>query len=251
MPQLRTTLVRAVPAPLHPPLRRALRRYNLLRGPARGRRRALQTEVHFWAGWFDLPEADVARRLRPEIDDPVVLDCLARLGDGQARVLDVGAGPLSTLGTLAHGRQVHLTAVDPLADDYDALLARAGVTPLVRTQRCTGEELPANFAPGSFDLAFAENALDHAVDPLAVIRNMVAVVRPGGYVILNHAPDEGEHAGYGNVHQWNFRQEAGDCVLWRPGRRHQLSQVLDGVTLTCRTDRHRDRDRVVCVIERA
>jgi SAM-dependent methyltransferase len=111
-----------------------------------------------------------------------------------------------------------------------------GIIPPTRTLQCSGEELLEPFTPGSFDIAFSENALDHALDPLKIIRNMVAVVRPGDFVILNHAPDEGEHAGYGNVHQWNFRDEKGRCVLWRSGAEHDLSEVLDSVTVHCGTE---------------
>ena len=42
---------------------------------------------------------------------------------GPARVLDVGAGPLSSLGTHVPGRDVEIIAVDPLADIYDELAA--------------------------------------------------------------------------------------------------------------------------------
>ena len=38
------------------------------------------------------------------------------------RVLDVGAGPLTALGKVWPGRTLELTAVDPLADEYNAIL---------------------------------------------------------------------------------------------------------------------------------
>jgi SAM-dependent methyltransferase len=243
-------VARLVPNSFRPPLRAVLKRYRVTRGPARGRGRALKAEAAFWERWFALPEADLERRLDPGVDDSAVLECLSRLPGEEAAVLDVGAGPLSTLGTRAAGKRVRLTAVDPLADCYDETLAKVGVTPLVRTLRCSGEELLDRFEPASFDIAFAENALDHCVDPLRVIRNMVAVVRRGGFVILNHAPDEAEHASYGSVHQWNFRAEEGRCILWRPGSKHDLAEALRGVTLHCRTEKRLDRERVVCLIER-
>ena len=243
-------VARLVPNSFRPRLRAVLKRYRVTRGPARGRGRALKAEAAFWERWFALPEADLERRLDPGVDDPAVLECLSRLPGEEAAVLDVGAGPLSTLGTRAAGKRVRLTAVDPLADCYDETLAKVGVTPLVRTLRCSGEELLDRFEPASFDIAFAENALDHCVDPLTVIRNMVAVVRRGGFVILNHATDEAEHAGYGSVHQWNFRDEQGRCILWRPGSKHDLAEALRGVTVHCRTEKRLDRERVVCLIER-
>lgn len=247
---MKSRVVRLIPKPLYPPLRALLKRYYLVRGPSRGRDKSLEAEAVFWEGWFDLPEADLARRLDPAIDDPTVLECLSRLPGAEATVLDVGAGPLSTLGTVAPGKEVKLTAIDPLADRYDQTLTKVGVTPPTRTLRCSGEELLERFAPGSFDISFSENALDHALDPLRIIRNMVSVVRPGGFVILNHAPNEGEHAGYGNVHQWNFRDDNGRCILWRPGAEHDLSESLDGVTVQCGTEQRGGRPRVVCVLQR-
>jgi hypothetical protein len=72
--------------------------------------------------------------------------------------------------------------VDPLAREYDRILSEHGLEPPVRTQPLGGEDLLSRFAP-DFDVPFARNPLDHAVDPFPIIHNMVVVVRPGGYVI--------------------------------------------------------------------
>jgi hypothetical protein len=44
-------------------------------------------------------------------------------------ILDVGAGPATLLGKRWKGRTVQITAVDPLADDYNHLLDALGLTP--------------------------------------------------------------------------------------------------------------------------
>ena len=240
-----------LPRRLHPIARRILRHGHLLAGPRLTRRWGLKAEARFWNTWFDLPEANLAERLDPAITDPTVLACFAKLSAQELALIDVGAGPLSTLGTRAPGKRVRLTAVDPLAERYDEVLAARGITPLVRTQPCAGEQLLERFKPNMFDLAFSENALDHAAEPLAVIANMVALVRPGGFVVLNHVPNEGQREGYGTLHQWNFAERDGRCVLWRPGVMHDLGDSFPSVTVRCTTEARKHGPRVICVLSKS
>lgn len=194
--------------------------------------RALDSEVGFWRGWFatkggDWPE-DYPCRLDP---DSVLQDWITRWLGGMGpvvRFLDCGAGPLTKVGKTWPGHDLRITAVDALAAEYDKLLAEAGVVPPVRTQACETEHLTSMFAPASFDVAYALNTLDHSYDPLACIREMAAVVRPGGVVLLQHYPNEAENENYDGLHQWNFDWINGDGVVWRPGTSWQLSAVLDG-----------------------
>ena len=83
-------------------------------------------------------------------------------------------------------------------------------------------------APNSFDVAYALNTLDHSYEPIRAIQQMVAVVRPGGIVLLQHQPNEAEHASYTGLHQWNFDCADGDCLVWRPGKKRRLREELAG-----------------------
>jgi hypothetical protein len=123
------------------------RRINLAKG-FRGRGRALAHELSFWEDWLDRPGVNVADRLDPALTDPTVLSCLSRINRKQVAIIDVGAGPLSTLGTQAPRKQISLVAVDPLAADYARMLRERGITPLVRTQFGQGEDLVEQFEPG-------------------------------------------------------------------------------------------------------
>jgi SAM-dependent methyltransferase len=135
------------------------------------------------------------------------------------------------------GKSVSLTAVDPLAHEYDRVLAKAGVVPPVRTERVDGEGLLEHFGPGRFEIAYSRNALDHAVDPLAIIRNMLGVVRPGGHVILRHVRNEALRQGYVQLHQWNFDERGGRPVIWRPDREVDLTAALQGQPdIECRVE---------------
>jgi SAM-dependent methyltransferase len=118
------------------------------------------------------------------------------------------------LGFRYPGKTLTIVAVDPLADEYDRLLADAELDPPVRTIAVSGEALVEHFGSRKFDIAYASNSLDHSADPFAIISNMVALVREGGVVLLRHKRNEGEQALYGGLHQWNFDARDSRLVLW-------------------------------------
>jgi SAM-dependent methyltransferase len=198
-----------------------------------GRKR---NEVDFWAGWLtgkpgtEQWAGDREERLDPEteIRDPVVRRELDRNPAEEVSILDVGAGPLTWLGYRYPGKRLTIVPVDPLADAYDRLLGDAGLEPPVRTIRVAGEDLLEHFRPASFDVAYATNALDHSADPLAIISNMVTVVRPGGVVVLRHKRNEGQSARYSGLHQWNFDAVGGGLRLWNEATEVDVGSALAG-----------------------
>src|SRR5205823_466706 len=115
---------------------------------------------------------------------------------GMVSLADVGAGPLTWLGKSWPGRTVKIAAVDPLAEHYNRLLGEFGITPPIRTERAEAERLLTALPADHFDLVHARNTLVHSYDPLTAIGQMVAVVKPGGYVVLQHRANEGQGAGY-------------------------------------------------------
>lgn len=145
---------------------------------------------------------------------PQFCDVLPFPPGSRIEILDVGAGPATVLGDTWEGRTITITAVDPLADDYNRMIDEAGIIPAVRTQRCEAERLVEMFGENRFDATFSRNAIDHSYDPLRSIRQMIAVTRPGGIIRLEHALNEGEKHRYGALHQWNFCEENGAFVIW-------------------------------------
>jgi len=193
---------------------------------------ALPEEVGFWDAFLagqglEWPD-DYRRRLDPAsaVVDPLILRELARVPKSHVSILDVGAGPLSCVGKTYPGKLLKVTATDPLADKYDALLSRHSIEPPIRTVACAAERLRELFEPGTFDIAYARNSLDHSYDPLAAIRSMIEMVTPQGVVILRHKAHEAENAKYWGLHQWNFDCDAGRFVIWAPGVEHDVSAVL-------------------------
>jgi SAM-dependent methyltransferase len=193
----------------------------------------LGSEVGFWRTYLgDLAEDDRTNYRRTDYawsEEPVYAKVADRLPEGEVSLLDVGAGPMTAVPKVHSGREIRITAFDPLADDYNARLDELGIEPLVRTRRSSGEDLLDHVEESSFDVAHASNALDHAYDPAQAIANMVRAVRPGGFVLLRHEHNEATNEHYLGLHQWNFDVEDGDFIVWRPQTRRNLSRELAGL----------------------
>ena len=193
-------------------------------------------EVEFWSAWLagapgtEQWASDRQARLAPdtEIGDSLVRQELERRAAEHVSILDVGAGPLTSLGYRYPGKTLTIVPVDPLADEYERLLRAARLTAPIRTTRVAGEDLLEHFGPGRFDIAYACNSLDHSADPLEIVSNMVAVVRPGGIVLLRHKRNEGEQARYGGLHQWNFDVAGGRLLVWNNVVRVDVGAELEG-----------------------
>jgi SAM-dependent methyltransferase len=100
------------------------------------------------------------------------------------RVIEVGSGPHG----LVFGFDADLgIGIDPLAVEYKRLFPSLQCRAL--TVAAIGEELP--FADGAFDVVISDNVIDHATRPLAIVDELVRVLRPGGvmYFTVNvHHP---------------------------------------------------------------
>jgi SAM-dependent methyltransferase len=114
---------------------------------------------------------------------------LAGVRAGQ-RVLDVGCGPGALTAELV-GRlgAEHVVAVDPSEPFVEAARARH---PGVTVHRASAEALP--FESAAFDAALAQLVVHFMADPVAGIREMARVTRPGGVVaacVWDHAGEGG------------------------------------------------------------
>lgn len=196
--------------------------------------RGRATEVGFWAQWIATRglqwPGEFERRFDPAqpLRESLVLGVLDRIAGVDVRILDVGAGPATSLGKTHPAKRLDIAAVDPLGEDYARLLDEAGLQPPVPTRQMAGEQLSSAFEPASFDIAYARNALDHAVDPARIVREMLTVVRPGGFVVLRHYENEAETMGYEELHQWNFCLEGERLIVWNDRRRIDIAAELEG-----------------------
>lgn len=93
--------------------------------------------------------------------------------DENDRVLEVGSG--------AHGLVFGFgtkfgVGIDPLAVDYKRLFPKLQSN--ANTAAAIGEELP--FADAAFDVVLSDNVIDHAERPLAIVPELIRVLKPGG-----------------------------------------------------------------------
>jgi SAM-dependent methyltransferase len=208
---------------------KALRRFGWLGGDWK---EALPEELGFWEwalknGGQNWKSEEYQERTNPNFELQDELKALIPAAPGaNVRIFDVGSGPLTRVGKRWAGRDLQIVAVDPLADEYNALLDRISLRPLVPASFCHGEKLTERFEPNSFDLAYASNSLDHSYDPMVVIRQMLAVVKPSHYVYLWHFANAGVLERYTGLHQWNFEIHKGDVTLGNGQRTFSITDVF-------------------------
>ena len=191
---------------------------------------ALLSELIFWDRWLSRRSSEPGAAHRE--DDPLVPESLWRFIEqvptDPVKILEVGAGPLPSIGTRHPTRRVETTATDVLAGKYKYLLRRHGITPKVRAIYADAERLAVQFGPDAFDLIYAANCIDHTDDALRAIHEMVSVLRPGGYIVMDHFGDEGEHQDYAGLHKWNLSATEGKLALWNNDHRYDISELLTG-----------------------
>ncbi len=94
--------------------------------------------------------------------------------DGTA-VLDIACGSAANSYWL-EGRCRYFGA------DLSQLGLHRAIRPSLKLACADADQLP--FRPGAFDVAISTYALEHAVDPIQMLREMCRVVRPGGRIVL-------------------------------------------------------------------
>ena len=95
-------------------------------------RAALLSERRYWRRWIRTRGREWGEGLAERLDPlrPFPHDLRRELGadpPDPVRVLDVGSGPITTVGRTWPGHTVEVVAVDPLAHDYKLMLEGAGI----------------------------------------------------------------------------------------------------------------------------
>jgi hypothetical protein len=213
---------------------------------------SLPTEVGFWADYLATrgkscqAEAEFQFRIAPDSEFQPWLKQWLKPREGEAlRVLDVGAGPLTWVGKKWDGHPLRIDAIDPLAEAYDQIMNQQGLNPPVRTKKGEGEQVVNVFGEGVFDMTFARNCLDHSYDAIAAVTSMIAATKLGGIIFLWHNQDEAEHLSYQGLHQWNFRLQNGELLVWKGSRELNVNQKFAGSLEVLRCDLEGDMIQAV------
>jgi SAM-dependent methyltransferase len=102
-----------------------------------------------------------------------------------ATVLDVGCGPGTITADLAMlvtpGR---VTALEVTQEALDLARAEIGRRGLDTVDFATGDVHALDFPDDSFDVVHAHQVLQHVADPVAALREMRRVTRPGGVIAV-------------------------------------------------------------------
>jgi SAM-dependent methyltransferase len=197
-------------------------------------RKCDEVRLQFWRKWLgpDSPYPD-ARDERLKTGRPLpdwALSSLPAEG-GRVRVLDLNAGPLSSLGNQAPEHQVDLIPVDPLAHAFDSLLEEHAYEPPVRTVFCSAEDILPAFGKASFDLIYCYNGLDFTRDPIAVYRQLLEAIKPGGRIITFHEANPPEGRASREWYRFFHYYKNGRVSLCQKRYRRDLADALPGADI--------------------
>lgn len=214
-------------------------------------------EVGFWQNWIRTEGAAWPEGYKRKTDPnaplvPMVRNFLKEISfsfNRPVKILDIGSGPLSYVGTRCADYDVDLTVVDPLAAEYNKLLDEKNVTGVQRPEHGFFETAVQQFGTNTFDVVWCFNSLDHSIDPVAGLFNLLSVCRIGGGMILSFHPNEADEGGYQGLHQWNLDFEDGDMIVSQKGRKFSLMPLLRQQSIMAlwrasETDKANDKGRV-------
>lgn len=120
----------------------------------------------------------------------------------EAKIADLGSGPVCILGTLWSGINITIYASDILQPEYIKALEKENcklITP-IEYQDMENLTYPDEF----FDVVHCVNALDHTKDAQKALDEMRRVCKVGGYIYLRHAHNQ-KRAHHGNGHYWDAK----------------------------------------------
>lgn len=119
-------------------------------------------------------------------------------------ILDVGAGPLTEINKKYDFSKIEITPVDPLAREYQKILEKHKIKPIIETELGYGERLTEQFKENTFDITYSRNAIDHSHNPLKFIEEMIKVTKREHFIFIRVFENEGTHQKWSGFHKWNF-----------------------------------------------
>lgn len=149
---------------------------------------------HHAHGGTDGPDDEAAMVELLDLDGEVLRGCLTdvttwiheRTGNGPRRILDVGAGTgTGALALAVSFPDARVTAVDISATFLDRLADKVAGLGLGDRVDTVAADLDAGWPTiAPVDLAWASLSLHHMADPDRVLKDVLATLRPGGYLAV-------------------------------------------------------------------
>jgi len=199
----------------------------------------LANEIQFWDDYFRTKGFRWAESYENRFNanrplGTLISELVEQIDSEEVTILDVGAGPLTALGTGHPTKKILLTPVDVLAGKYDRIFLKYGIIPPIRTRYGVAEKLTKTFAMSCFDLVYSRNAIDHCSDPYKAIKEMLAVAKPGGYVLLEHSINEAQKENWSGLHKWNFAEQDGEfCISGKKGSTNVTRLLRNQAEVKC------------------
>lgn len=126
---------------------------------------------------------------------------LPLIGDKkEVKIVDIGSGPFSTIGSYLPGVKVDITHCD--RQDFAYFWEKRQMASVISVEVQNMERL--TYSDESFDIVHCFNALDHTRNAREAVREMIRVCRPGGWVYINCALNQLD-TGY--RHYWNAKED--------------------------------------------
>jgi glycosyltransferase involved in cell wall biosynthesis len=195
------------------------------------RKNGEKMECDFWDQWLENSGIDWVEDYQYRISEKREVkgyhaEIIQEINKESIEILDVGSGPISTIGTHFRDYILNLCCADPLADKYDILLKKHGISSLNGPVSIGVENLTDKFELNTFDWVNCQNSLDHSNDPVSGIKQIIDVCKINGIITLVHNENEADRENWSGLHQWNFTIKGGDMQISNKSNNYLLSELI-------------------------
>jgi ubiquinone/menaquinone biosynthesis C-methylase UbiE len=135
------------------------------------------------AGQYDQKHAEIYNPFEQARLEQVLQEVIAKMEVPEPYILDVGAGT-GNISIKLIKRNCYVTALDVSNASLEVLRSKVGPDARLETVRLDGQKLP--FPDSTFDAVTSYSVLHHIPDYLGAIREMIRVLRPGGFIYIDH-----------------------------------------------------------------
>jgi len=148
-------------------------------------------------------------------------------------IIDLGCGPISTLGTKDNKYKINLLGVDPLTNFYTEILDKHYLSrphPAINME-C---ENIGDIADSLFDVVFSRNALDHSESPDLILEGAKKICKNNGLIHIRMYENEATSVGYNGLHQWDATYADNDVIMSSKtyNRQFSISSILGKLKIT-------------------